>query len=237
MIISLKNRKAKYTYGSSSGYYPFRGEKSIWYESLVERDLLVLLEYNDMVLDVIEQPVTITYTNHNGRVVTYTPDFLVTFKSLPSQGSQEIFLKPQLIEVKLQKELKKKFLELRPRFKIATRYAMENGYIFKLYDDKKIRGVELSNILLLKRYKKTKFDETEESRILGYLKSVGHTQIDHLLEALYATKPKQAIALSHLYHLLYHKKVGIDIGLPINSWSTIWLNIDETYEEGILNEL
>lgn len=237
MIISLKNRKAKYTYGSSSGYYPFRGEKSIWYESLLERDLLVLLEYNDMVLDVTEQPVTITYENHNGRVVTYTPDFLVTFKSLPSCESQEIYSKPQLIEVKLHKELKKKFQELRPRFKIATCYAQENNYIFKLYDDKKIRGTELSNILFLKRYKRTHFDKIEEHRILAYLKSVGHTQIDHLLEALYAVKTKQAIALSHIYHLLYHKKIGIDIGQPINSWSTIWLNINETYEEGILNEL
>lgn len=237
MIISLKNRKAKYTYGSSSGYYPFRGEKSIWYESLVERDLLILLEYNDMVLDVIEQPLTITYKNHNGRTVTYTPDFLVTFKSLPSHGSQSAYPKSQLIEVKLHEELEKKFYELRPRFKIATRYAQENDYIFKIYDDRKIRGTELDNILFLKRYRKTEFDKVEESRILEYLKSVGHTQIDHIIEALYATKTKQAIALSHLYHLLYHKKVGIDIGLPINNWSTIWLNCHETYEEGILNEL
>jgi len=237
MKVSLKNRKAKYTYGSSSGYYPFRGEKSIWYESLLERDLLILLEYNDMVLDVDEQPVTIEYTNHNGRTVTYTPDFLVTFNPLPLYGTQSLYPKSLLIEVKPHKILKKKFQELRPKFKIATRYAQANDYIFKLYDDKRIRGIELENILFMKRYKKTQFDEIEEYRILEYLKSVGHTQIDHLLEALYATKTKQAIALSQLYQLIYHKKIGIDLGQEINNWSTIWLNVNETYEEGILNEL
>ncbi len=237
MRISQKNRKGGYTYGSSSGYYPFRGEKSIWYESLLERDLLILLEHNDMVLDVQEQPVTIEYINHNGNTVTYTPDYLVTFKPLPLHGTQSPYPKSLLIEVKLHKELKKKFHEYRPRFKIATRYAQKNDYIFKLYDDKRIRGTELENILFLKRYSKTLFDKTEEHRILNYLKSVGHTQIDHLLEALYATKIKQAIALSQLYQLIYHKKIGLDIGQSINSWSTIWLNINETYEEGILNEL
>ncbi|MDD2653244.1 MAG: TnsA endonuclease N-terminal domain-containing protein [Sulfurimonas sp.] len=237
MKISLKNRTAAYTYGSSSGYYPFRGEKSIWHESLLERDLLILLEFNDMVLDVEEQPVTIEYENKNGKTVTYTPDFLVTFKSLPQYDSQSIYPKSLLIEVKPHEILKKKFHELRPKFKIATRYAQENDYIFKIYDDNKIRGIELENILLLKRYKKMSFDQREESRILEYLQAVGHTQIDHLIEALYATKTLQAIAISQLYHLIVHKKIAIDIGQEINAWSTIWLNIDETYEEGILNEL
>lgn len=237
MKISLKNRKANYTYGSSSGYYPFRGEKSIWWESTLERDLLILLEYNDMVLDIEEQPVTFEYINKNGRVVTYTPDYLVTFKPLPLYGSQTPYPKPLLIEVKPNAVLKVKFPKLRQRFKIATRYAQENDYIFKIYDENKIRGIELENIVFLKRYKKMSFDKREEDRILNYLKAVGHTQIDHVLEALYATKTQQAIALSHLYYLIHHKKIGIDIGQPINDWSTIWLNINETYEEGILNEL
>jgi len=237
MRISKKNRKGEYTYGSSSGYYPFRGEKSIWYESLLERDLLILLEHNDMVLDVQEQPVTIEYTNHNGNTVTYTPDYLVTFKPLPIYGTQIPYPKSMLVEVKLNKDIKEKFHIYRPRFKIATRYAQANDYIFKLYDDKKIRGTELENILLLKRYSKTLFDQTEEQRILDYLKAVGHTRIDHLLEALYATKIKQGIALSQLYQLIYHKKIGIDIGQRINNWSTIWVNINESYGEGILNEL
>lgn len=237
MKISLKNRKANYTYGSSSGYYPFRGEKSIWYESTLERDLLILLEYNDMVLDIEEQPITIEYTNSNGNVVPYTPDFIITFKSLPLYGSQTPYPKPLLIEVKPNEILKKNFPILRERFKIAIRYAQENDYIFKIYDENKIRGVEFENISFLKRYKKMFFEQREEKRILDYLKAIGHTQIDHLLEVLYSTKTQQAIALSHLYHLIHHKKVGIDIVQPINEWSTIWLNVNETYEEGILNEL
>jgi len=236
MIISQKNRKGGYTYGSSSGYYPFRGEKSIWYESLLERDLLVLLEFNEMVMDIQEQPMTIEYVNANGREVTYTPDFLVIFKPINLRGLDSPYPKSLLIEVKPSKKLKEVFKEYRPRFKIATKYAQQNDYIFKIYDEKRIRGIELENILFLKRYRKTHFEGVEEKRICGYLHDIGHTQIDHILEALYATQTKKGIALSHLYQLIYNKKIGIDLGQQINNRSTIWLNIHETYEEGILNE-
>jgi len=237
MKIVQKNRKGGYTYGSCSGYYPFRGEKSIWYESLLEKDFLILLEYNDMVLDITEQPLCFEYENHNGRIVTYTPDYLVTFKSYPYYNNHSVYPKSLLVEVKLREDIQKIFLEYRPRFKIAIKYAQENDYIFKLYDEKKIRGIELENILFLKRYSNAHFNPTEERRILEYLEDIGHTQINHLLESLYATKEKKGIALSQLYHLIYHKKIGIDIGQTLNHTSTIWKNIEETYEEGILNAL
>ena len=71
MKISMKKRKIGYTYGSVSGHFAFRKQKSIAFESTLERDLLTLLEFNDSVHDVIEQPLTIEYINHNGRSVTY----------------------------------------------------------------------------------------------------------------------------------------------------------------------
>lgn len=99
MKISTKNRKIGYTYGSVSGHFAFRKEKSIAFESTLERDLLTLLEFNDSVSDVVEQPVTIEYTNENGRDVTYTPDFLVFFNE-PDADLLRMQRKPLLIEVK-----------------------------------------------------------------------------------------------------------------------------------------
>ena len=42
-------RKPKPVYGSVSGYYAFRGEDTIWFESTLERDLLQKLELEDNV--------------------------------------------------------------------------------------------------------------------------------------------------------------------------------------------
>jgi len=95
----MKKRKIGYTYGSVSGHFPFRKQRSIAFESTLERDLLVMLEFNDSVYDVVEQPVTIEYTNKNGRETTYTPDFLVYFEQ-PDEIITKIRRKPLLIEVK-----------------------------------------------------------------------------------------------------------------------------------------
>ena len=148
----MKNRKIGYTYGSVSGHFSFRKEKSIAFESTLERDLLTLLEFNDSVEDVIEQPLTIEYENHNGRTVTYTPDFLVYFKE-PDAALLRLQRKPLLIEVKPIDKLQKHFQELRPRFKVAVQYAHANDMIFKIYDEKRIRTQYLKNIIFLKRYK------------------------------------------------------------------------------------
>lgn len=112
MKISMKKRKIGYTYGSVSGYFAFRKQKSIAFESTLERDLLTLLEFNDSVEDVIEQPLTIEYTNHNGRDVAYTPDFLVDFKE-PEASLLKKPRKPLLIEVKPREKIQKHFCRIK----------------------------------------------------------------------------------------------------------------------------
>ena len=121
MKISMKNRKIGYTYSSVSGHFAFRNEKSIAFESTLERDLLTLLEFNSSVFDVTEQPVTIEYQNKNGREVTYTPDFLVIFNDPNNNvATTKISTNPWLIEVKPREILIKKLKELKPKLKIAS---------------------------------------------------------------------------------------------------------------------
>lgn len=231
MKLSMKNRKIGYTYGSVSGRYSFRSEKTIAFESKLEKDLLTLLEYNDSVIDVIEQPVTLEYINENGRPTTYTPDFLVYFKSSLVRGMFNPYPRPMLIEVKPEEKLKKKFGELRLKFKVATKYAMENGYIFKIYDEKRIRGQELKNINFISRYKNLMYDLDEERRILSHLEAVGHTTVDHLLTHLYVTDVQMGLALGQTWHLLANKKIACDMGQPLGRHTVIWANTDESYDE------
>ncbi|WP_373031440.1 TnsA endonuclease N-terminal domain-containing protein [Sulfurovum sp.] len=231
----MKNRKIGYTYGSVSGRYSFRKEKSIAFESTLERDLIALLEFNDSVIDVIEQPVTLEYVNQNGRKTTYTPDFLVYFKTSPAYGMSNHHPRPMLIEVKPHRILRKKLAELRPKFKIAMKYARENGYIFKIYDENRIRGQELKNINFISRHKNLGYDDEEERRIIEHLKAVGHTTVDHLLAHLYVTDEQRGIGLGQTWHLLANKKIACDIGMPLGQHTVIWLNVDESYEEGVWN--
>jgi len=219
----MKKRKIGYTYGSISGVYSFRKEKSIAFESTLERDLLTILEFNESVSDVIEQPITIEYTNKNGRETTYTPDFLVYFRQ-PKAALMNSVYKPLLIEVKPRNIIKKKFKELKPKFKIATKYAHQNDMVFKIYDEGRIRGQYFKNISFLKRYKNLQYDADEEKRILNYIDLVGHTKVDHLLEYLYVTDNQKGVALGQIWHLLANKKIICFFDEPFNQKTIIWLN-------------
>ena len=231
MKISMKNRKIGYTYGSVSGHFSFRKQKSIAFESTLERDFLTLLEFNDSVEDVIEQPLTIEYENHNGRTVTYTPDFLVYFKE-PDASLLRLQRKPLLVEVKPTDKLQKHFQELRPRFKVAVKYSHSNDMIFKIYDERRIRTQYLKNIIFLKRYKRLEFQEDDENLILAYVHSTGNISIEYVLEALSATKEQKALMLSNIWSLLSHKKLLCHFDKKLNLQTEIWIN--NTIEIGAL---
>lgn len=233
MKFSHKNRKIGYTYGSLSGVFSFRGEKSIAFESSLERDLLRLLEFNETVIDVTEQPFTIEYINHNNRPTTYTPDFLVHFALNPSSLQTVPNPKPLIIEVKPRRKIITDFDTLRHKFRTGLRFAKQNDMNYRIYDESRIRTLEFDNIIFLTQFKRRQYDSDEESRIIEHLSNIGHTSIDCLLAHLYVTKEERGIALAQIWHLVSVKKLGCDIGRPLSQTTTIWLNIDQSYLEGV----
>ena len=223
MKISMKKRKIGYTYGSVSGHFSFRKQKNIAFESTLERDLLTLLEFNESVDDVIDQPITIEYINRNGKTTTYTPDYLVHFCE-SNTSLLKLERKPLLIEVKPRNKLIKDWNILKPKFKIAMKYAKANDMIFKIYDENRIRTQYLKNILFLKRYYRLEYDLSSEDEILSFVHSIGITTIEHVLEYLTSNKESRGLILSHIWHLLSHKKLLCLMKDNLTIQTNIWIN-------------
>jgi hypothetical protein len=223
MKIAQKNRIIGYTYSSVSGRFSFRGEKTIAFESTLERDLLTSLEFDESVLNVIEQPVTIEYENSNGRSVSYTPDFLVHYKTISTEYAVKEPLS-RLIEIKPNFILKKNWHDLKPKFKVAVAYAKQQGYIFNIYDESRLHSVCFNNIKFLNKYKRYNCSNDENSRILNQISLIGHTPIDHLLLYLSPTKDMQAITLAHIWYLLSAREIGCNMQEPLNNKTIVWLN-------------
>lgn len=231
MKIKMNNRKIGYTYGSLSGYYPFRKEKSIAFESSLERDLIILLEFNDSVCDVIEQPLTIEYRNRKGTIVSYTPDFLVYFNELNSLLGKRIKRKPLLIEVKPRDVLKKDFHLYKDRFKQAIKYANKNEMIFKVFDETRIRTQYFANVKFLERYKELVFDSYEREQILALLNIAGNLSIEYLLEYFCKTREQRGIMLSHIWKLISNKIIECDLNHSLNLETQVWINKVKNEEE------
>lgn len=205
-------RKIRPTYRSVSGYYPFRGNESLPYESSLERDFIMLQEFNALVVRIIPQPVQIPF--YLGvRQYKYTPDFLVLYEG----GSR----KGMLVEIKPKCKWKKHWRKWLTKWKAAYRWSKERGFTFHIYDEDRIRGGALDNIKRLMPFKRVLITPSESdtaNRLIA--RRGGITVSDFLLEFPLS---EQARWKQLLWHLLANRKIKTDLNTPIGNDSILFV--------------
>ena len=219
--IPQQTRKIRPTRRSVSGIFSFRGQVSIPFESTLERDFLVKKEFSQIVLEVIPQPVQIPFVASNGRTFTYTPDFLVYFRA--SDYAWGECLKPLLVEVKPREVLQAGWLDMKPKFRAALRYAKEQGWDFRIQDESRIRDQVFENIMFLRRYKKMEFPYEETQWILENLRDMGQAPFQYLLGRHFSGTTETAVGISHLWHMLATGLLECDLTLPLNNDVVLWI--------------
>jgi len=218
--ISQKNRKIGYTYSSVSGLYAFRKTKSIAYESTLERDLLVSLEYDSTVDDVVEQPFTIEYVNHNGRAASYTPDFLVHY--LPEKGKKNKRIS-ELIEVKPSNILNGEWSDLKKKFKVGVAFAKENGWVFKIYTETRIHTPEFNNVKFLERYRGLQVNQDALESVVNNEILAKGASIESLVSDFDRINGAENNSLALVWHLVYIKILKCDLSNKLGLETKVWL--------------
>ena len=229
MKISLKNRKIGYTYFSQSGFFSFRGQKEIAFESRLEKEFLISFAFSERVIDIEEQPFTLTYINSKGKESTYTPDYMITFR--PDTQGVTSQSKALIAEIKPREILKEKFLFFRERYKAMISYCQQNDMIFKIYDESRIHTPYFYNVSRIMRYKRYSYDPIERDIILNYVHSVGQASIGMIPELFGGTNTDKAEILGHVYHLIATKQLSADLTHPLSIDTEIWINAHYGYEE------
>jgi hypothetical protein len=109
------------------------------FESLLEKEYMLLLDFDDSVERFEEQPVTVPVP---GITKGYTPNVLVHFWSDSATGH---FRPPLLTEVKHSDDLKKNAEKYARKFAAAKQYAAERGWEFRITTEKNIRTPRLTS--------------------------------------------------------------------------------------------
>lgn len=216
-----QTRKIKPTRRSVSGVYAFRGEASIPFESSLERDFIIRHEFDLDVTDVIPQPVAVPFKTRSGRTYEYTPDFLV-YRALGS-STYSLYPKPILVEVKLAKEWKKNWRAWSTKWKAARRFAREQGWEFRIYDETRIRDEVLKNIMFLARYERLEFPNEDTLHIIESVKERGAVEF-HALLARHFMGIYRATGISHIWHLVATRKLKCDLSVPLSDFSELWVS-------------
>lgn len=209
-------RKANMYSRGITGRHGYSGQE---YESTLERDFLYLLEF-DLNVDRYEtQPLTITYIGNDGRVHRYTPDVLVTYRRdiVPAREMPHL-----LAEVKLRKEYRGRFKELKQRFRAARLYARERGWRFVILTEREIRTPYLENAHFLRPYRDVAYEPNVEWVILQQVRILEETTPAAVIESLADSDLMRATYLRELWRLIAVMRVGTDLTQKLNMQSRIW---------------
>jgi len=161
--IKFPQRKIKKSYRSVTGHFPsVKNNKSVAFESLLEKAHYLCLEFDDSVIGYYEQPqVEISF---NGKNVLYSVDSYV----IKDKNSN---LKDTLIEVKYTNELEKRKKYFEEKFKATKDFASKYNLIFETFTENSYSKVYLENIDLLYRYRLKPIELKYEKEILDIVSS------------------------------------------------------------------
>ncbi|WP_448206455.1 Tn7 transposase TnsA N-terminal domain-containing protein [Azospirillum sp. sgz302134] len=180
------------------------------FESTLERDLLILLDFHPATVSIETQPVTIEY-EHEGKRHRYTPDVLARFhpsRTMPCGTHQRV-----LFEVKYAADLRRKWTDLRPKFSAAKTWALAHGMVFHVITEQRIRTPLLANANLLNRARQLGAERSES--LIGAIHDCleAGPQPIRLLLALGLGEPW--LVRKHIHHIMRIDWLRADLTVPL----------------------
>lgn len=180
--------------------------RCVSYESKLERDYFLMLEFDRTVQTYEEQPVKIQ-GEVNGRQVTYTLDCLVQFK-----GDR----KPLLVELKYQTELDEKSELLERKIACAQQYSQDQGFDFQVVTDKDVYDSRMDNYRLLYRFARPPVQiGTKRKHIREIFGEFGELPLKELVNALNEQCTVQAEYLPSIWHMIFLGEIETDLNRPL----------------------
>ena len=173
------------------------------YESLLERDWMLLLDFDRAVDGICEQPLRLRYLK-DGRPASHVPDLLVWRAGIP-----------ELCDVKSEERVEDPDFQAQVR---ATGQACaEAGFGYRVLSEPDRQLLANHRWLVGFREPPTDLDG-ERARMLAVLEAGPSTIADVLSGAV-----EVALARPVLMHLLWTGAVIVDVGVPLASDSRVWL--------------
>jgi TnsA endonuclease C terminal len=186
------------------------------FESALERDQFLQLEFTDAVESYEAQPVEIRYIREGGVLCRGFPDVAVTFR--PESGRPD-----EIQDVKYRAELRDRWTHLKPRLRAACGYARGIGKIYRLRTEVEIRTPFLAQAKFLYRYLLNV--KPEEAHVVAFSEALHQTRqatAESLLRACFSGDVQRAMALPTLWNMVATRAIGADLDRPLTMLSNLW---------------
>jgi len=196
-------RQISKNYRSLTGQFPsLKNKRLIAFESLLERDFYLTLEFNKEVTSYEEQPIKLYYQMNNKKT-RYTPDTLVHYHEYLNK-------KPCIYEVKYADELKQKKVFFKEKFDQIEKYLFENDMDFKIFTNQDIEPVFLENIRFIYGYSNYTNEKVIDDT-LQKLKTFKDGTINDFLNFCSSNKYEQNEIIPYFWKNLILENVELDL--------------------------
>lgn len=212
-------RKVSNRGGNVIGSFPslIKGEK-IMYESTIERDIVFHFKFDPTVLTYYAQPMVITGTDTEGKVHTYTPDFLVVRTD-----------RKEIVECKPEALLDHPHTQ--QQIRIGEKWAEANNHDFVIVTDTDLRKDQtLANLKLFFRYCRVAVPTAMLASCIAYLKTqpegITFEDVTHFLSSQGDSPEMQQPyrQAPFIYSMLFHHILQADLTKLISSASILRLS-------------
>lgn len=180
------------------------------YESALERDHYLMLEFYPEVARIVPQPLVITYTDAQGKPRRYTPDTLVSY-----HGDRP----PALFEVKYVQELRDNGQAFAERFRAARTYARTQGWTSTVLTERTVRAPSLATAQFLRPFLRRTFSDALEAEVLHALECLGETTPAGVLTAFPAERKGELLPV--LWKLVAARRIAADLSGPFGVTSRV----------------
>lgn len=183
------------------------------FESSLERDALILIEFNLSIKRYLSQPRTFNF-HHNKKHMKYTPDIFVEY----------INGKKLYIEIKYRKDIEKDWDILKPKFKAAIEeLSVEENTRFKIWSEREIRTPLLKNATFLLPYRHRSFETYQLEMIKKVVSRFNETSPEDVINICASNLEARAEFLNTLWYALSNQIIKADLTRPLTMKSPIWM--------------
>lgn len=202
-------RKIPKNYLVVTGGYSSRKSAVIdGFESLLEKEFLMLLDFDDTVEKFEVQPVRIPVS---GVPRGYVPDILVHYQADPETGE---IRKPLLVEIKHADDIQRNEAKYAPKFAAAQAFALEQGWEFQVVNQNDIRTPRLANLKFLREYRNVTTNVEDAQRVLTYASQSLDLTLQTLLDALSTTEDERLHWLPIIWSMIHTRQLCVDMDQP-----------------------
>lgn len=205
-------RKIKKSHISVTGYFSsYKNKRQINFESKLEHDFYLLLEFDKTVTSYQEQPFNIYYI-YQDKKRRYTPDALVNY----IDGTQKVFEVKPISIIQNDIELQEK-IELQKQ-----KIKKEKNLELSVFTDADIDKIYMDNIKIIYNFAFIKENKEIENKIKNELLKLNiQIQIKELLDRITNNQSDRLKYIPYVWNLVFHNPRCVDFTRKITMASII----------------